>query len=145
MKSFISLLLILFLSGCSIQQLTQEEIQKIVTKVQNSKIIVLNVYHDRCESCKNIEPIIKELESDFSNNPSIAFLRYDLSNPFSIYNSRKIAKLVGLEDIYKAQRFSGIVLIVDTKSKQVLETLIAEYNKQKYVDLLYKKGLRAKI
>ena len=133
-----SLLLASFISGCSNPEVQKAEDIKLTNKAQNSKIIVLDVYHNRCESCKQIEPVMKQLEENYSQNPDIAFLKYDLSNPFTIFRSRKIAKQLGLEDIYKLQRYSGVVLVIDTKSKQVLETLIAEYNIEKYNEVIEK-------
>lgn len=133
---------LLLLYGCSSTNLSQEDTQKIINQVKNSKLIILDVYHDRCESCKYIEPVIEKLQSENSMNSDLAFLKYDLSNPFTIYRSRKIAKLLGLENIYKLQRYSGVVLIVDSKRKLVLDTLISEYNIDKYNEVI-KERLRA--
>ncbi|MBI3590971.1 MAG: thioredoxin family protein [Candidatus Melainabacteria bacterium] len=116
-----------------------EEIEKITKKVNNSKLILLDIYHDRCESCKYIDPVIEKLKVKYSDNPAIVFLRYDISNPFTIFDSRKIAKQVGLENIYRAQRFSGIVLFIDAKNKQTSDTLISEYNLDKYIEIIEKR------
>ena len=113
-----------------------EEFQNTINKAQNSKIIVLDVYHNRCESCKEIEPTIEKLKEEYSTNNSVVFLKYDLSNPFTLFKSRRIAKPLGIEEIYKSQRFSGVVLIIDPKSKQVLETIIAEPNIDKYRQII---------
>ena len=127
-----------FLSGCSNRQVQKAEDLKIINKAQNSRIILLDVYHNRCESCKQIEPVMKQLEETYGQNPDIAFLKYDLSNPFTIFRSRKTAKKLGLENIYKLQRYSGVVLVINTKSKQIVETLIAEYDIEKYKSALEK-------
>lgn len=130
------------LSGCSFigfKKISKEEIQSIVNKAQTSKIIILDVYHKHCESCKYIEPVIKKLESDYSQNPAVVFLKYDLSNPFTSSNSRAVAKALGIENIYKSQRFSGIVLVINTQSKKVLDTLVAEYNIDTYLKVIEKR------
>ena len=127
-----------FLSGCSNLKVQKAEDLEIINKAQNSKLIVLDIYHNRCESCKYIEPVIEKLKSDYSNNPSIAFLKYDLSNPITIFRSRKIAKKLGLENIYKSQRFSGVVIFITTQTKEVSDTLIAEYNIEKYKPVIEK-------
>ena len=131
----LSLVFIVLFSGCSSlsnQSVSKEDIQKIVEKTNNSKLIILDVYHDRCETCKVIEPVFGKLQSDYAKNPDIVFLKYDLSNPFTFFRSRKIAKAVGVEEIYKAQRYSGIVLFIDSKTKQVFDTLIGEDNVETY-------------
>ena len=136
-QSFLlSLLLIVLLCGCSVLNIEstaeKENIQKIVNKVNNSKLILLDVYQDRCETCKFIEPAFRKLESDYSQNPDIAFLKYDLSNPFTNIRSMRIAKALGLEQIYKSQRYTGIVVFIDSKTKQVFDNLIGESNIEIY-------------
>ena len=129
------------LCGCSLlldQKLTPQDMQSI-NQVQHSKFLVLDVYHNRCDSCKSIEPVVEKLKADYSGNSSISFLKYDLSNPFTIFKSRKIAKELGLENIYKAQRYSGVVLFIDLQTKQVLDTLIGEYNIERYNEVIGKR------
>lgn len=136
---FLCLITSILMHGCSFtSRLSQDEIQTTVSKAKNSKIIVLDVYHNRCESCKQIEPIIEKLRSDYAGNSDLAFLKYDLSNPFTIFDSRKIAKELNLENIYKVQRFSGVVLIIDSKTNEILDTLISESDIQKYYGTIQK-------
>lgn len=112
------------------------ELEKIVSKAKNSKIILLDVYHDRCESCKLIEPIMEKLKEQYAGTQEVAFLKYDLSNPITIFKSRQVAKELGLDDIYKKQRYSGIVLFIDSKNNEIIESLIAEYDIKKYTELI---------
>ena len=137
------LLITVLLCGCSnltVQKAAErEETQKIINQVKNSRLIILNVYHNRCESCQLIEPVIEKLQADYSQDTKIAFLKYDLSNLFTILKSRKLAKELGLENIYKSQKYSGIVLFIDTQSKQVLDTLIGEYNVSRYNEIIKKR------
>lgn len=138
------LALVFTLNACTnpeIERAEREEIQKIINKVNDSKIIVLDIYHDRCKSCKYIEPIIKQLQTKYAGNTKLVFLKYDLSNFFTIYKSIKLAKKIGLEDIYKSQRYSGAVLIINTETKQVLDKLIGEYNLNKYLEKIEKWSL----
>ncbi len=138
-----SLLIIVLLCGCSSLNINsaaeKENIQNIVNKANNSKLILLDVYHDRCETCKFIEPAFEKLQSDYSQNPDIVFLKYDLSNPFTVLRSRKIAKALGLEQIYKLQRYSGIVVFIDSKTKQVVDSLIGESNIEIYNKIIEEK------
>lgn len=141
-KIIICLFFVIFLlNACSlnIPQISKEELQKTVEEVQSSKLIILDVYHNRCESCKFIDPVIEKLKTENAQNKDIVFLKYNLSNPFTASNSRKIAKALGLESIYKEQRYSGVVLIIDSQTKQVLDTLIAEYNIEKYNEVIAKR------
>ena len=135
------LLTIVFLiTGCSLvfKETESERIekQKIVEKVQNSKLIILDVYHNNCSDCKLIEPVIKKLENDYSINKDIAFLKYDLSSPVTIFKSKQIAKALGLEHIYNLQKYSGVVLFIDSKKKHVMDTLIAVYDEKKYNEVI---------
>ena len=138
----IILLSLIFLTGCSfigIKRLSEEEIQKIITKGLHSKLIVVNIYHTRCETCQLIEPTVKNIENYYKENNDIVFVKYDLSNPFTLLDSMKIAKALGLETIYKAQRYSGVVLIIDAKSKKVLDTIVAETDINKYTSVIKKR------
>lgn len=136
----VCLLTIIFLTGCSLVfKETESEInerQKIVERAKISRLIILDVYHNRCQSCKEIEPIIEKLKLDYSQNNDIVFLKYDLSNPITIYKSKLVSEKLGLENIYNQQRYSGIVLFIDTKSKKVVDNLIAEYNIEKYIKII---------
>ena len=138
----IALLSLIFLNGCSlagIKRLPEEKIQRIITKGQNSKLIVVDIYHTQCETCQIIEPTVNELENFYKENNNIVFVKYDLSNPFTLLDSMKIAKALGLESVYKVQRYSGVVLIIDAKSKKVLDTIIAETDINKYSSIINKR------
>lgn len=130
----------MFLYGCSqfIPRTSPEELQAISDNISKSKIIVLDIYSNNCESCKHIEPIIEKLKSNYSQDPDIAFLKYDLSNPFTAIDSKKIAKKIGIEEICNSQQYTGVVLFIDSKTKQVLKTLTAEYDIQKYIEIINK-------
>ena len=143
-QSFIlSLLFIVLFCGCNnlnVQSPSEKaNIQEIVDKAANSKLIILDIYHDQCKTCKVIEPVFKKLQSDYSQNPDLVFLKYDLSNPLTFFKSRNIAKAVGIEHIYKAQRYSGIILFVDSKTKQVVDSLIGESNIEKYNKIIHER------
>src|SRR3989338_271073 len=128
----------LHLSGCSLigKRLPEEEIQEIITQSKKSKIIAVDIYHTRCGTCQLVEPVFKSLEKYYKGNNDIAFIKYDLSTPFTLLDSMKIAKALDLESIYKAQRYSGIVLIIDTKSKKVLDSIIAEPEVEIYASII---------
>ena len=136
---FLTTLIIIFSFGCVspiVQRLTNEEIENAINKAKSSKLIVLDIYHNRCKTCKYIEPVIEELKLKYEKNKDIVFLKYDLSNPFTINDSMKIAKELGLEKIYRSQRYSGIVLFIDTKTKEVIKELVAEYDIKRYEDII---------
>ena len=135
---FLPLFILILLSGCAIVESPEEKqkTQDLINRVQNSKITLIDVHHDHCEPCKAIEPIIDKLEKEYSSNPSIAFLKYDLSNPFKSDKSMKIAKELGIENLYKSQRYTGVVLVLDSKTKEVLETIVAEPNEEVYIQAI---------
>ena len=136
---FLTILTIILIFGCTnpnVQRLSNEEIENAISKAKSSKLIVLDVYHNRCETCKHIEPVIEELKVKYFENDKVSFFKYDLSNPFTINDSMKIAKALGLEKIYGSQRYSGIVIFINTETKQVIKDLIAEYNPDKYIEVI---------
>lgn len=135
----VSIFLLGFLfSGCAMVESPEEKqkTQDLINKVKNSKITLIDVHHDHCEPCKAIQPIVDELEQEYSSNPDIAFLKYDLSNPFKSAKSMNIAKELGLEKLYKSQRYTGVVLIIDSKTNELLETIVAEHDKNIYLEAI---------
>lgn len=139
----LGLVFIVLLSGCSnlgVQtKVEKENLENIVIKAKNSKLIVLDVYHNRCETCKFIEPVFEKLKSNYSQNPEVAFLKYDLSNPFTVFKSKEIAKALDIENIYRQQRYSGIVIFIDSRTKQIIGNLIGEDRIQKYREIIENK------
>ena len=136
-------ILFVSLSGCTSpaqRALEEKEIQAIVSQAQNAKVLLVDVYQDRCPTCQLVEPAFQKLKEKYSRDKDIAFLKYDFSSPFTILKSWKIAKPLGLEKIFKAQRYTGIVLFVDMNTKQIFATLVGEYNIEKYVEIIEKKS-----
>lgn len=139
--TFLSIAIFVMISGCSVVESPEQKLktQELIQRAKNSKITIIDIHHDGCEPCKFIKPIFQKLESKYESNKDLVFLTYDLSNPFKASKSIKIAQELGLEKIYKAQRYTGVVLILDTKTKEVLDTLIAEDNEEKYIDAIESK------
>lgn len=142
MKKIITLFLPLFFlilfSGCAVIESPEEKqkTQDLINRAQNSKITLIDVHHDHCEPCKVIKPLFEKLEEKYSSNPDIAFLSYDLSNPFKSAKSMNIAKKLGLEKLYKSQRYTGVVLVIDSKTNELLETIVAEPDEQIYIEAI---------
>lgn len=125
-----------FVNGCSKTILNEPVNSVLIERAKYSKLIVLDVFHNRCESCKLIEPVMKQLEEKYSQDLNVVFLKYDLSNPITVFRSKREATLLGLEDIYKSQRYSGVVLFINTGTKEVVRTLIAENDIEKYLEII---------
>lgn len=137
----ITLFITILAYGCVSPQsftVSKEELSEIKNKSNKASLIILYVYHKNCASCRKIEPVIEKLKSIYTGNEKILFLKYDLSSPFTIYKSRQVAKEIGIEDIYKSQRFSGIVLFVNPAKKETIDNLIAEYDVKKYIETINK-------
>lgn len=127
--------LIIFLTGCTFTAkptITQDEINLISKRVGESKLIILDIYFSGCRSCKHIEPIIKKLEEKYASNKEIIILKYDFSSPTTTANSLAIAKSIGLEELYKAQKYSGVVLFISSKTKQTVDELVGETSEDVY-------------
>lgn len=127
------------IAGCSNQSIRDTDFNETISRGKAAKLIILDVYQDSCGTCRLIEPTVEKLKSDYAQNPDVVFLKYDLSNPFTIFKSREIAKVLGLEQIYKSQRYSGIVLFIDSKTKQVIDSLIGEDRIEKYNKIIQEK------
>ncbi len=138
-NSFLSIVLLLSLYGCSTIMPTSEEDIALINKAKQAKFIVLDVYHHDCESCRYIEPVFKKVQEYYSNNSKVVFLKYDLSNSFAALKSRNTAKELGLDDIYKSQRYSGIVLLINNSNKAIIESFVAEYSYDKYIESINRK------
>lgn len=87
------------------------------------KIIAMLFYADWCGSCKVLEPKIDQVKTEFKDE-SIFFTRFDLTDDFTVAQSKRFASLIGLEDVLKKNGGkTGYMVLLDARSGKVLGKL----------------------
>ncbi|NHB70364.1 thioredoxin family protein [Perlabentimonas gracilis] len=88
----------------------------------DAKLIAVKFHADWCGACKAIAPDFKALP-DKLEGKSVSFYQFDLTNKETKEKSSELAKKIGLEKIYNDNQKTGFILVIDTKTNKVLETL----------------------
>lgn len=88
----------------------------------DAKLLAVKFHADWCGACKAIAPDFKALPGKLEGK-SVSFHQFDLTNKETKEKSSELAKELGLETIYNDNQKTGFILVIDTKTNQVLETL----------------------
>jgi len=95
---------------------------KPIVAAEMPKVIALSFYSDACPGCKVLKPKLAEVMAGVAKQPCL-FVKLDQTNKESREAEFLLAAL-GLQDLWKDNAGkTGFVLVVDTKTKQVVATL----------------------
>lgn len=90
---------------------------------KKSSVIAVKFHADWCGACKAMASDVKALPGEFEGNQNIRFYTFDLTSEDTKKESLKLAKDLGIDDIYKDNQKTGFMLVIDANSKEVLEKL----------------------
>jgi len=80
-------------------------------------------YADWCNSCKVLDPKIKEARNAISDKP-ILFLKLDMTDEETKKQAAMLANVMGLEDYYKKNEGkTGFMLLIDSQDKQLVNSI----------------------
>ena len=85
-------------------------------------LYVVKVHADWCGSCKALVPILKEVKTAVADQPAL-FVELDVTDEALTAQSRLLAVALGIEDHFKANNKTGLVLLIKAGDKSLLETL----------------------
>lgn len=102
---------------------TQAQTQEPLTK-----IMAITFHADWCNSCKILNPMIKEARSRADlDDKGILFITLDLTNETRRAQAKMMAETLGISDFYaRNDNKTGFMLVVDTKTRQALGKITKE-------------------
>ena len=109
--------LVLLLSAAAAQGGTVE-----VEGQGDPDLYVVKVHADWCGSCKALAPILDEVRQAVASEP-VLFLKLDVTDDALTAQSRLLSAALDIEEIFKANNKTGLVLLVDPAGNTLLEVL----------------------
>ena len=98
-----------------------------------TKLYAVKFHADYCGSCKALTPSLEKLHTKLDGD-GVEFVKFDFTSDVSKGKSEKMAKKLGLDDIYSSNQGTGYVLLVDADSKETVGKLTSRQS----VDDMYK-------
>ncbi len=85
-------------------------------------LYVVKVHADWCGACTALIPVLEEVRTSLADKP-VLFLEMDVTDAKRTSQSRLLAAALGIEEPFKANNRTGLVLVIDPEKKAVVETL----------------------
>lgn len=88
------------------------------------------MYADWCSKCKQLDPKLSEVKPQFQGQP-ILFTKFVMTDDFTTSQSKKMARLLGLSDLFQEHEGStGYMVLLDAQTNEVLTTLKHDQSEQ---------------
>lgn len=107
-----------------------------IEKIKQAKLYVIDIHHDKCSTCAITAPTFEKVAKTYNDNQQIAFFTFDLSTSKTIDESRKLAEELDIKDTYDSHKHTGEVIFIDASRKEIVGTLVAETNLNKYQEII---------
>jgi len=117
MKSLkiLTLISILFVSHLSVTQKSKE--------IEAPKLMVVKFHADWCRICRAMGPVFEDLKNKMDGQ-NILFVKLDFTNNQTKHQANMLGAALGIAPILKKNyRRTGFILIIDPKTKKVLQKL----------------------
>lgn len=85
-------------------------------------LYVVKVHADWCGSCKALAPILKEVRAGVADQP-VLFVELDVTDATLTAQARLLAAALSVEDHFKANNKTGLVLLINARDHTLLETV----------------------
>ena len=85
-------------------------------------LYVAKVHADWCGSCTALVPILEEVRAEVADEP-VLFVQLDVTDSTRTAQARLLAAALGVEDHFKANNKTGLVLLIDAQDHTLLETV----------------------
>jgi len=100
------------------------------SETAEAKIIAVKMDAEWCGYCRVMNPKLDEVMPEFIDE-SILFVKFNMTNEFTLAQSRLLANRMGLLDIFDAQQGkTGYMLLIDSASGEVLKRLDSDLSKE---------------
>lgn len=88
-------------------------------------LYVIKVHADWCGSCKALVPILKEVRAAVADQP-VLFVELDVTDSALTAQARLLAAALNVEDHFKANNKTGLVLLINPQDHTLLETVTGQ-------------------
>lgn len=85
-------------------------------------LYVVKVHADWCGSCTTLEPILEEVQAGVADHP-VLFVQLDVTDSTLTSQARLLAAALDVEDHFKANNKTGLVLLINAQDHTLLETV----------------------
>ncbi|MGF1482852.1 MAG: thioredoxin domain-containing protein [Opitutales bacterium] len=107
------------------------------SKVNRPTLFVVEASADWCSTCKVIAADLKKTKADFAD-ASVIYFQMDLTDQATKANSRKLAKLLGLNPSIVDVDQRSQVFIVDGQTNKIMETIRGKQSPDVYAQAIQK-------
>ena len=117
MKSLkiLTLISLLFVSHLSVAQKSKE--------IEAPTLMVVKFHADWCRICRAMGPVFEDLQNKMDGQ-NILFVKLDFTNNQTKHQANMLGAALGIAPILKKNyRRTGFILIIDSKTKKVLQKL----------------------
>lgn len=102
------------------------------------KVLAVRMYADWCGNCKALDPKVDAIKSGFTSG-DILFMRLDQTEDFDTAQSEIMAGLLGIGDTFAEYKGkTGIMLLIDSDTKKLLEVINHRMSEEEIVAALRK-------
>ncbi len=94
-----------------------------LSQPERFRLIAVKIHADPCGRCKRIAPVFADLQNEFSDD-SVLFLTFDLTTEGSRRQAEFLSKIIGIEEIFKKQRYTGVIVVAtpDGEVREVVDS-----------------------
>ena len=85
-------------------------------------LYVVKVHADWCGSCTALVPILEEVQAGVADHP-VLFVQLDVTDSTLTSQARLLAAALEVEDHFKANNKTGLVLLINAEDHTLLETV----------------------
>ncbi len=102
-------------------------LQPAVTRAQTkSPQVIAAVFHaDWCGKCKQMGPSAMKTMASYARDKDVKFVKFDLTDDSTKAQSAKLAARNGIEPVWNSNQKTGMVLLVDGKTRKVVDTIVS--------------------
>ena len=83
---------------------------------------MVKVHADWCGSCTALVPILEEVQTGVADKP-VLFVQLDVTDSTLTSQARLLAAALDVEDHFKANNKTGLVLLINAQDHTLLETV----------------------
>ncbi len=94
-------------------------------KPRSPQVIAAVFHADWCGKCKQMGPSAMKTMASYARDKDVKFVKFDLTNESTKAQSAKLAARNGITPVWNSYQKTGMVLLVDAKTRKVVGTIVA--------------------